>query len=298
MRVPPHPAPALADELRRHNTTPLADFNGLTPSQMHQLLYQPLEPASVVRLRSTVTDEVLDQVPLLRLLEAFLRLLHRDGPLRLTPLGALPRKCLRELYAHGFIREEGLETGLFTLSREQDSLSITTVHQITRLAGLARLARGQLHLTKKGGQLLDPAHRPALWLLVLDTFTRCFVWASHDGYPAPAVGQLGWAYSVYLLALFGRQPQPVRFYAGHYQRAFPFVLAEFTSEEYFPAAEQLLHCYGCRTFGRGLNWLGLLDEDPPAPDRYQPDDPLTASALLAQLFDVRPVSGQSLPSVS
>lgn len=293
MNVPPYPTPALADELHRRNTTPLPDFNGLTPVQMHQLLYRPLEPASVVRLRATVTDEVLDQVPLLRLTEAFLRLLHRDGPLRLTPLRALPRKCLRELYAHGFIREEGLETGLFTLSREQDSLSITTVHQTTRLAGLARLVRGQLHLTKKGHQLLDPARRPLLWPLVLDAFTRRFVWASHDGYVSQVVGQLGWAYSVYLLALFGRQPYPVRFYAGHYQRAFPFVLAEFTSEEYFPAAEQLLHCYGCRTFGRGLNWLGLLDEESQAVGRHQPEQLLMASALLTQLFDVQSISAQA-----
>lgn len=128
MNVPPYPTPTLADELHRRTTTSLPGFNGLTPVQMHQLLYRPLAPTSVVRLRVTVTDEVLDQGPLLRLFEAFLRLLHRDGPLCLTPLGALPRKCLHELYAHGFIREEGLETGLFTLSREQDSLSITTVH--------------------------------------------------------------------------------------------------------------------------------------------------------------------------
>lgn len=218
-----------------------------------------------------MTDEVLDQVPLLRLTEAFLRLLYRDGPLRLTPLGALPRKCLRELYAHGFIREEGLETGLFTLSREQDSLAITTVHQTTQLAGLARPVRGQLNLTKKDSQLLDPARRPALWLLVPDTFTRRFAWASHDGYVSQVVEQLDCTYSVYLLALFGRQPHPVRFYAGHYQRAFPFVLAEFTSEEYFPADEQLLHCYGCRTFGRSLNWLGLLDEESQAIPQHQPD---------------------------
>ncbi|WP_084447331.1 hypothetical protein [Hymenobacter roseosalivarius] len=143
-----------------------------------------------------------------------------------------PRKYLRELYAHGFIREEGLETGLFTLSREIDSLALTTLHQTTRLAGLARLARGHLLLTKKGSQLLDPAQRPALWSLVLHTFTSRFTWASHDGYPCPMVGQTGWAYSVYLLARFGQQSHPVRFYAVHYQRAFPFVLANFTDAAY------------------------------------------------------------------
>ena len=121
---------------------------------------------------------------------------------------------------------------MFTLSREVDSLAITTLHQTTRLAGLARLVRGQLLLTKKGQQLRDPAQRPALWSIVVHTFTSRFVWASHDGYPAPAVGQSGWAYSVYLLARFGQQSRPASFYADHYQRAFPFVLAEFTDPVY------------------------------------------------------------------
>ena len=279
--------PALAAALHRYNDTPQPDFCGLRPAQMHALLYQPLGPASVVQLRANMPNDVLDQVPFLRLTEAFLRLLQRETPLRLTPLGALPRKYLRELYAHGFILEEGLETGLFTLSREIDSLAITTLHQTTRLAGLARLVRGQLLLTKKGGQLLDPAHRPALWALVLATFTNRFPWASHDGYPSETVGQTGWAYSVYLLARFGKQPHPVAFYAAHYQRAFPFVLAEFTDPAYRTPLEQLTHCYGVRTFERGLNWFGLLGPEPQPSVRYQPDQPLGASPLLAQLFEVQ-----------
>ncbi|RFP64406.1 hypothetical protein D0N36_14560 [Hymenobacter lapidiphilus] len=254
---------------------------------MHALLYQPLGPASVVQLHADLPNDVLDQIPFLRLTEAFLRLLQRETPLRLTPLGALPRKYLRELYASGFILEEGLETGLFTLSREIDSLAITTLHQTTRLAGLARLVRGELLLTKKGAQLLDPAHRPALWALVLDTFTNRFLWASHDGYPSQTVGQTGWAYSVYLLARFGEQPHPVSFYAAHYQRAFPFVLAEFTDPAYRTPLEQLTYCYGVRTFERGLNWFGLLGSESQVPVLHQPDQSLTASPLLAQLFAVQ-----------
>lgn len=112
MNVPPRSKAALAAALHHYNDTPLPDFCSLSPAQMYQLLYQSLGPASVVRLRADVPDEVLNQVPFLRLTEAFLRVLQRETPLRLTPLGALPRKYLRELYAHGFIREEGLETGL------------------------------------------------------------------------------------------------------------------------------------------------------------------------------------------
>ena len=278
---------ALTAARHRYNDTPQPDFCGLSPTQMHALLYQPLGSSSVVQLRADVPNDVLDQVPFLRLTEAFLRVLQRETPLRLTPLGALPRKYLRELYAHGFILEEGLETGLFTLSREIDSLAITTLHQTTRLAGLARLVRGELLLTKKGRQLLEPAHRPVLWALVLDTFTSRFLWASHDGYPSQTVGQTGWAYSVYLLARFGVQPHTVSFYAALYQRAFPFVLAEFTDPVYRTPLEQLTHCYGVRTFERGLNWFGLLNPEPQLTVLHQPDQPLNASPLLAQLFDVQ-----------
>lgn len=281
------PQPDLPAALHRYNEMPQPDLCALSPRQMHALLYQPLGPASVVQLHADLPNDVLDQIPFLRLTEAFLRLLQRETPLRLTPLGALPRKYLRELYASGFILEEGLETGLFTLSREIDSLAITTLHQTTRLAGLARLVRGELLLTKKGAQLLDPAHRPALWALVLDTFTNRFLWASHDGYPSQVVGQTGWAYSVYLLARFGEQPHPVSFYAAHYQRAFPFVLAEFTDPAYRTPLEQFTHCYGVRTFERGLNWFGLLGSESQVPVFHQPDQSLTASPLLAQLFDVQ-----------
>ena len=223
----------------------------------------------------------------MRLTEAFLRVLQRKTPLRLTPLGALPRKYLRELYALDFILKEGLETGLFILSREIDSRALTILHQTTRLAGLARLVRGQLLLTKKGSQLLDPAQRPALWALVLDTFTNRFLWASHYGYPSQTVGQTGWAYSVYLLARFGEQPLPVSFYTAYYQRAFPFVLAEFTDPAYRTPLEQLTQCHGVRTFERGLNWLGLLGPEPQSAALHQPDQPPRASPQLAQLFDVQ-----------
>ena len=52
--------PALAAALHRYNDTPQPDFCGLSPAQMHPLLYQPLGPASVVQLRAEVPDEVLD----------------------------------------------------------------------------------------------------------------------------------------------------------------------------------------------------------------------------------------------
>ncbi|MGI4743330.1 MAG: hypothetical protein ACRYG7_49900 [Janthinobacterium lividum] len=288
MPVYPGSSTAPPDPFQAYNTTPLANFCGLSPAQMHQLLFHPLEPGGVVQLRAEMPNEVLDQIPFLRLTEAFLRLLHREGGIRLTPLGALPLKYLRELYALGFILEPGIETGIHKLHREIDSLALTTLHQTTRLAGLARLARGQLLLTKKGSQLLAAGQRPALWQLVLHTFTARFPWASHDGYTSPTAGQVGWAYSVYLLARFGAEARPASFYAGHYQRAFPIALVDFADATYASPAEQLASCYEVRTFERGLNWFGLVAVSQPALGLARPEGLISVSPLLMQVFEVLP----------
>lgn len=68
----------------------------------------------------------------------------RDGCIKLTPLGALPKKTLAERYSHRFILECGVEQGIHKLTREIDSNAITALHHNTVLAGLARKRGGKL----------------------------------------------------------------------------------------------------------------------------------------------------------
>lgn len=92
---------------------------------------------------------------------------------------------------------------------------------------------------------------------------------------------------MYLLACFGQQPRPASFYADHYQRAFPFVLAEFTDPAYGTALAQFASCYEVRTFERSLNWLGLVEADSPPARVAHLDEQVWAAPLLAQLFEVQ-----------
>ena len=121
---------------------------------------------------------------------------------------------------------------------------------------------------------------------MLHTFTARFPWASHDGYTSPTAGQVGWAYSVYLLARFGAGAHPASFYAGHYQRAFPIALADFTGATYASPAEQLADCYEVRTLERGLNWFGLVAVSPPAVGLDRSEGLVSSSPLLKQVFEV------------
>ncbi len=144
---------------------------------MEYLLSDPLGENSPLQIRKDTPDETLDRIPFLRLTEEFLKIMRRDGSIRLTPLGALPKKTLCELYDLGFIKEEPIESGVVKLRREIDSVVLTSLHVTTKLAGLARKNAGRLSLTPEGTRLLHPDNRKELLRLILNTFTGKFNWS-------------------------------------------------------------------------------------------------------------------------
>ncbi|MDQ2770785.1 MAG: hypothetical protein M3Y54_09815 [Bacteroidota bacterium] len=269
---------------QRYNAAPLAAFSGVSPAQMHELLYDPWTPVSPLRLRPQLPAEVLDQVPFLRLTEELLRVVQRDGFIKLTALGALPGKYLHELYGLGFLREDMIEAGYTKLHRETDVPGLATVHRNAEMAGLLRKVHGKITLTKNAERLRQPAHRPELLRRVLSNFTEKFNWAYHDGYNAPLVGQFGWGFTMYLLLKFGDQPRPLSFYANNYQLAFPHLLDTLPGTPWHTPAEQLLSCYGHRTFGHFAHWFGLATIEQNWLGRERADCLVTPTPVLGQLF--------------
>ncbi len=150
-----------------YNNRPLDDFCGLSPAEMDHLLYEPYVEKSSLRIRTDISDTTLDAIPFFRLAEELLKIIQRDKFVKLTPLGALPRKCLHELYGHRFIPEWAIEHGVCKLSREVDSISITSVHLTVELTGLTRKVHGKLMLTKTGVTFLQAGKRKELFSLIL-----------------------------------------------------------------------------------------------------------------------------------
>jgi len=240
------------------NNSPLEDFCGLTPTEMHHLLYDSHGDKSPVRLRTDIDNSTLDGVPFFRLTEELLRIFLRDKSIKLTPLGALPRKILHELYSHRLITEDIIEAGVSKLAREIDSVAITTIHLNTLLTGVIKKAKGKLTLTKKGLRLLQPEHRRELFKETLVTFTVRFSWGYNDGYPQHPIGQLGWGFTVYLLNRFGEREQTGEFYAKKYLQAFPRFLTFFPERDFGTPIEDFTNCFRLRTFERFLEWFGLI----------------------------------------
>lgn len=271
---------------QRYNDAPLPAFSGLSPAQMHTLLYDPWGAASPLQLRRELPDEVLDQIPFLRLTEELLRVVKRDGFIKLTALGALPGKYLHELYGFGFLREEGIEAGYIKLHREIDVPGLSTVHHNAERAGLLRKVHGKITLTKNAERLRQPAHRAELLRQVLTFFTEKFNWAYHDAYTSPTAGQTGWAFSTWLLLRFGAAPRPLLFYADNYQQAFPFLLADFANADWGTPVGQLQSCYGHRMFAHFAHWFGLASIEEYRLGREQGDCLVELTPRLGQLFEL------------
>jgi len=96
----------IEDEIFKYNNSPLEKLSGLTPTQTHELIYNPLGENSCIKFTSEINSEILDKMPFFRISEELLKIIKREGFIKLTPLGALPRKVLVELYDFMFISDE------------------------------------------------------------------------------------------------------------------------------------------------------------------------------------------------
>ena len=235
---------------------PVDDFLGFTPTEIDYLIYDTFGDKSPLQFRNDLDNNALDQIPLFRIAEEYLKIIQRDNQIKLTPLGALPKRVIVELYEKRILPDEYIESGILKLWREQDCISIRSARLTAELAGLVRKANGKLNLTKKGVKLLHPENRINLFKQFFQTFTGKFDWGFNDLYPQP-IGQLGWAFSVYMLYRFGDQANPSDYYAEKYLKAFPNFISLF-EHTYSTPERQFNNCYSIRTFDRFFLWCGFV----------------------------------------
>mgnify|MGYP001229399542 CR=1 FL=1 len=254
----------LQDEIKSNmllwNNTPVDDFLGLTPTETHHLLYEAFGDKSPIQFRDDIDDETLDQIPLFRIAEEYLKIIQREKQIKLTPLGALPKKVMVELYDKKFLLDEHIESGITKLWKEEDCIAIRSARLTAELAGLVKKVTGKLTLTKTASKLLDTNNRLQIFKQFFQAFTDKFLWSFNDGYPEQPVGQLGWAFSVIMLFKFGDQPRTVDFYADKYLKAFPNFITFFQSA-YSTAEQHFGRCYAIRTFDRFFLWFGFVTVD-------------------------------------
>lgn len=246
----------IEDEIFKYNNSQLEKLSGLSPTQTHELIHNPLGENSCIKFSSNINSEILDKIPFFRISEEFLKMIQRDGFLKLTPLGALPKKTLVELYAKRFIIDEHIESGINKLYREDECISIKTARIVCESTNLVKKSNGKLLLTKNGERCLKVENRVELFKVIFLIFTEKFNWAYNDGYSEEPVGQYGYLFSIYLLKKFGEKENSTNFYAEKYLQVFEKFITLF-NDDYSTPEKQFNSCYTVRTFERFTEWFGL-----------------------------------------
>lgn len=245
------------NEVFKYNNSPSEKLSGLTPFQTHEIIYNPLGENSYIKFSSQINYEILNQIPFFRISEELLKIIKREGFIKLTPLGALPKKFLVELYDFKFIVDKSIENGIYKLHREEDCISIKTARIVCQSTNLVKKSNGKLLLTKNGERCLKEENRVELFKIIYLIFTEKFNWAYNDGYAAEPVGQYGYLFSIYLLKRFGVKENVANFYSNKYLQVFEKFLTLF-NEDYATPERQFNNCYNLRTFERFTEWFGLI----------------------------------------
>ena len=253
---------------RRHNNTPRDEFNGLTPEEMNSIMYFPFSSQCVVELNK-LEKEQYEKIPLIRQTLFLLKTLS-EKELKLTQRGWLPLKIVAETYHLGqpewIVEEYGAKRYY-----EYEVGSVWMSRIILDLLRWIKTRKGMLSLTARGKKALsniDMAANEILLFSLTGVGLHTF-----DGYEGDSIGNLGMAYSVWLLNKYGSEWHLGDFYKGQYQKAF-----------HFPGNYK---AYETRVFSRLFYWLGIVEQrlnkqvGPPFEYEYKKTD------LLSMIFSFK-----------
>jgi len=230
----------LQEIMIRQNSAPRSDLNGLSPEDMHNIMYDPFRDQCVVQLNKLDKNQY-ELVPLIRQALFLLNTLN-EKDLKLTKLGWLPLKIVADAYRIGqpeWIIEELKQKRI----NEYEAGAVWMARIILELLGWIKTRKGVLSLTVKGRKAfsnIDAAANEILRFSLVGVGLHTF-----DAVEDDRIGNLGIAYSVWLLNQFGSEWHFGSFYQEHYQKAFNF------PDKYT--------IYETRVFSRLFYWLGIVE---------------------------------------
>jgi hypothetical protein len=241
--------------MQQKNLQPQDDFQGLSPEQIHRMLYFPFESPEYFSFPETLSVE--PEAPILTLMQLITGAIDEKG-LKATAKGNLPQKlCKEAIIDYRKLLPETDYLHRMNISREDDFDDLHTARIILEISGLLRKTKGRFFLTKKYQKLIAKAGLAGLYSLILKTYCRKFNWGYRDGFDEIPFIQHSFLFSMYLLQLHGNDWKPFLIYEDYFLHAFPMVTDEANSNSYRSAEDEVRDCFDSRTLHRFLHFLGL-----------------------------------------
>jgi len=205
------------------NSEPVDDFLGLSPEQMHKVLYCPLDEMNdIIWFKSSFERSLIEDVPVVKKTTLLIKLLGKAGEAKATQNGYLPKKIVNTICEKPFDN--------YTVQSEEYELEVLSLRYTVTDCGWMKKKSGKFSLTKKGKLIFNKGFTNADYITLLKYWMKKFNWSFRDGHsPCPIVQQA----SVFLLYLLNRKAVeliPAEHITQLFIRAFPIALEEFGSE--------------------------------------------------------------------
>jgi len=278
------------------NQAALADFCGLSPMQMRDLLYAPFDSPQTVRFSVDTTPGRKVEI-----LGIFLTLAESIGEtgLKVTATGNLPLKFCKTVGQQ--LREAAHQRRASYIAGIRSEMDVEPLH-CTRLvaerAGLIGKYRGYFVLTKKCRDLLARQDEGGIYLELFKAYTTQFNWAYRDGYPEANIVQHAFLFTLFLLVSYGEERRPQRFYEDRFITAFPMVVEMFAETAHSPAESSARRCYVLRALERFAAVFGLAELVPESRGSYDFHYLVRKTALLDRFVTFTVSTGPGLSRIS
>ena len=241
--------------MNKQNASPLPDLLGLSPEQMHRLLYQPLgQTADIVTLTTIPNTNEIALAPVVKEVRYFLGRLGELQPLKTTAKGNLPRSFSREFH------EQFSETPGFVspIKSEEDDWQLMALRHILDMSGWIRKRDGKFSLTKKGTKIVEVGFGREEYYHLLEVYLHRFNWASRDLYPSLEIIQHGALFSLYLLHRKAKEYIDAAELSRFFIAAFPTVLMEVEQLPYREPTDFVGRAFRIRFLERFCEYFGLV----------------------------------------
>ena len=246
-----------AELANERNRWALAEFCGLSPEQITHLLYAPFDSPETVRFVADIQPGL--EVEIMRIFFALVEAIGVSG-LKATATGNLPLKFCKALAQQ--LQEDADDSRPLRIGGIRSETDLEQLHctrLVAELAGLVRKYRGHFVLTRKCKDLLSRQDNGGIYLQLFRSYATKFSWAYRDLYPPADIIQHSFLYTLFLLAVFGDDQRPQKFYEDKFLTAFPMAMDMFTESGYSTAEDSARHCYNIRALERFAAFFGLAE---------------------------------------
>ncbi len=257
-----------------------ADFCGLTPTQMNNWLYAPFNQWAGV---TVTTPDDLSSSPVMRYLALILdEALQQEGSFKATSKGNLPVKLVKQacdLLPEFAIGKFDIHVSInsFAGVNEEKFVALHYTRILAEIAGIIYRRSGRFHVKKEAQKRYQTQGVNAFFLPILEAAVTKYNWGYLDGWETEVDLHTFWLFMLWRLQGHASLDQ----LREEVATAFPDLLRQLGSDDYFPPIQQLGLLIESRFIERFLQFWGFITVEP---RRFLAGEPVPRTAEIQPLL--------------